>query len=283
MTNENRFAIVVHACDRYEFLFKGFHYFFMKHWGVQPGCNVYFISENKDISLPGLTNIKSGSGPWSDRLRNALGQLEEEYVIYIQEDAWLAKPVDRNFFAQLFDFIERHPVKVLKLHSSDIYVTEATGDYIDGLNIAKLDMAKSRFLMSHQISLWNREFLMGQLPAGEHPWRNERKGTKRLKALGYPIYHIDYFSDSGKEAINKNRVSAPASLYYTVSTNSMLRDVAMPFIEELWQKPETREYAEALKHHFDNRITHDGQPGARKTGVWDKAKKWVRNALPKRN
>ena len=99
----NAVALLVHACDRYEILYKGFEIFFHRYWDHRITTSNYFATEEKDTEPEGFIALKSGKGEWSDRLIKLLkDQIVEDYVIYMQEDMWLSKPVDYLFFENLF-------------------------------------------------------------------------------------------------------------------------------------------------------------------------------------
>ncbi|MEO7444343.1 MAG: hypothetical protein ABIT96_07390, partial [Ferruginibacter sp.] len=97
----NPVALLVHACDRYELLYKGFEYFFNKYWKDPGGINYYFATEDIFTEVKGFKNIRSGKGQWSDRLRCLLESLPEDYVLYFQEDMWLSAPVNPAFVSRL--------------------------------------------------------------------------------------------------------------------------------------------------------------------------------------
>ncbi|MDQ1141484.1 hypothetical protein [Pedobacter agri] len=273
--SNHKVALLVHACDRYEFLYKGFDYAFSKNWDFDITCNYYFATEVKDANIKGFRNIKSGKGEWADRLATLLRSIEEEYVLYFQEDMWLSKPVNSDLFRELFDFAHKNNTMQIKLHSSEVYTTKQTDHFIEGFNISELDNKASHFLMSHQITLWNKDFLLAQLYKKEHPWRNERKGTKRLKKLNPLIHHIDYFAENQAAEINSNQNPIKRSEYYAVSFNSMLNFNAVRFIDELksGSLPE-KEYAAELQNHYDNNLTHDGNPKPKKVDLFKKFKTW---------
>ena len=267
-------ALLVHTCDRYEFLYEGFYYFFKKYWDHQINCNCYFATEEKNVSIHGFTNIKSGSGEWADRLAYLLkNEITENYVLYFQEDMWLNKTVNPHFFNQLFDVAKQYNWQQVKLHSSEVYQTIATDEFIEGFNIAKLNNEASDFLMSHQVTLWNKEYLLQQLHKGEHPWRNERKGTKRLKKLNPEIYHADYFAENGKVEINKNKNPVHRCEYQTISINATLNENVQPFIQDLMNgDADEIKYGERLQYHLANKITHDGKQKPRKEDIFKKIK-----------
>ena len=267
------FALLVHSCDRYELLYKGFDFFFSRHWDFGINCNLYFATEEKTVTPKNFKNIHSGKGEWADRLALLLKEkIPEKYVLYFQEDMWLNKKINANFFAGLFELTQKSNWQQVKLHSSHEYKTVATNLFIEGFNIAKLDNYNSNFLMSHQVTLWNKDFLLKQLHKKEHPWRNERKGTKRLKKMNPEIFHIDYFAENGNEEINKND-NPLRSEYHTVSINGILNNNVVPYINELMKGDfEHQQYALKLEHNYKNKLTHDGKSKPRKVDIFKRAK-----------
>jgi hypothetical protein len=282
MAPENDFALLVHACDRYEFLYPGFEYFFSRHWDFTIPCSYYFATEQKPATVKGFTNIMSGPGEWADRLRHLLTEkIKERYILFFQEDMWLTKDVNPNFFKQLFREVEANKWKLVKLHSSGVYKTIPTEIFIEGFNLAKLDNEESDYLMSHQVSIWDREFLAQQLKKGEHPWRNERRGTKRLRRMDPEIIQVDYFSENGSAEINENRNPIMRSGYNTISVNATLNHNIKPYIQELQSgSEEEKDYARQLLHHYENEITHDGKPKPRKLDIFQKLKENFRKTKP---
>lgn len=275
MINDNSFqvAILVHSCDRYELLYEGFTFFFDKHWDPNIKCNRYFATEEKSVDIKGFENIKSGKGEWADRLKFLLEKkISEPYVLYLQEDMWFNKKVNTDLLNELFSLFQKNNWVQLKLHSSEIYKTNPTEYYIEGYNISKLDNVNSDYLMSHQISLWDKEFLIKQLNKGEHPWRNERKATKRLKKINPDIYHVDCFAENGKPPINMNKEMIFRSSYYAVSTNGILNNFSTEFINELSSEKKFKDYSNILLHNLNNEITHDGLPRPKKTDFFKKLK-----------
>lgn len=273
-TSPQPIALLVHTCDRYRFLYPGFSYFFDTNWDFNANCRYYFATEEVKANLPHFQNIHSGKGEWSDRLRYLLQEvITEKYVLYFQEDMWLQKPVNSSFINELIILAQQFEWKQVKLGSANIYQTHPTPYYIDGFNVTVLNNETSDYLMSHQVTLWDREFLIQQLHKGEHPWRNERRGTKRLKKLDPEIYHIDYFAENGQAAININLPGAVRSEYHTVSANSMLQANVLTYIEALHNgSEEEKVYAQQLLHHYENSLTHDGLPKPRKQDIFKKIK-----------
>jgi hypothetical protein len=268
-------ALIVHSCDRYELLFKGFEYFFRRNWDFEIPVRYYFATEEVTVDMPGFENIKSGKGEWSDRLRLLLEQIEEEFILYFQEDMWLNKPVDKEFINALICKATSNNWKQVKLNSSEVFKTIPSGLSINGFEVAKLDNLHSGFLMSHQVTLWNKRFLMDQLKPKEHPWRNERKGTKRLRKLDVPIYHLDYFAENGQPPINKNSDQIKRSEYQSISMNACIHANALPFIEILEQDLAFADYGRKLRYNHENQITHDGKARPLKKDIFKRMKDWL--------
>lgn len=275
---KNNVALIVHTCDRYELLFKGFEYFFLKNWDFEIPVTYYFATEEKIVEIKNFRNIRSGKGEWSNRLSILLDQIEEEYVIYFQEDMWLNKPVNKDFFIDLFKQTIEKKWLLVKLNSSTVFKTNSGELFIKGFNVSTLNNKESDFLMSHQVSLWNKAFLKQQLKANEHPWRNERKGTKRLKKLNPVILHIDYFAENGNAPINENKPEISRSEYQSISFNATLNQNVTPFLEELKNEQRLLTYTTKLIHNYEHKITHDGKPKPLKKDVFKRIKNWVMGA-----
>ncbi|QRR01591.1 hypothetical protein [Dyadobacter sandarakinus] len=277
MLKNTNVALLVHACDRYQLLFKGFESIFSQYWDFSTQCNLYFATEELHVQLNGFQNIRSGKGEWSDRLAYLLkNEIREDYVLYLQEDVWFTKPISAAFFNNLFALVQTHNYRQVKLHSADIYQTKKTDEYLHGFNVSVLDNARSRYLMSHQVTLWNRNFLIDQLPKGENPWRNENRGSKRLKKADPVIHHIDYFSQNHSAPINENLELAERSNFHTVSLNGMFNEEFLHFVNKLPNQSEADDnYVQKLLYHYNHELTHDGRERPRKDDIFKRVKNWI--------
>lgn len=137
----------------------------------------------------------SGPGEWSDRLRALLKQIPTDYVLYMQEDHWpTAPPPD---LAELMEIVTQNDI--LRLQISPIV---RFYKLIPAGNIHYFT-PNSKYLVSHQPSIWKKSFLLDCLKAGESPWVNEYKGTLRLQQSSrmrefitgkIAIYPCDWFA-----------------------------------------------------------------------------------------
>lgn len=273
-THTNKVALLVHSCDRYEFLFKGFDYFFLKYWDQNIPCNYYFATEEKEVDVKGFINIKSGKGEWSKRLAYLINNcIPEEYIIYMQEDMWLSKPVNDKFFSELFTTAINNNWDHIKLHSLDCYKTEPTSHFIEGFNITKVKNKESNFLMCHEVTLWKKNALLEQLTKSENPWENEHYGTVRLQKTNRQILQADYFGGNGRDEINKNNNPVLRSEYWTISKTGTLHSNVERFIKEMKNDDaEDKQYIAELEDHYNNKLTHDGKPRPKQRNFYKKIK-----------
>lgn len=270
----NNVAFLVFACDRYQFLYQGFDYFFKKNIPSNVVTKAYFATEELSCGLDHYKYLKSGKGEWTNRLKVVLDQIDEEYIIFLQEDMWFTKKVSETAFSKIINYAVNSDLSLLKLHSADIYKTISTNHDIDGFELTKLDKKHSEFLMSHQVSIWKRSFFRDQLKDNEHPWRNERKGTKRLRKSPVDIYQMDLFSENHKEPNNQN-TSNEHGAYLTISENACIHPRTKELLGEL--QVDLPDYAKKIQYHMDNELTHDGKERPRKKDFTKSVKNGIYN------
>lgn len=168
-------SLLVHTFNGYKFLWEGYLEAFKKYWW-RDDVKLYFgtntIHHEKHNFEP-FEVIYSGSGEWSDRLISLLNQIQTDYVLYMQEDHWLTKsPPDLTY---LMELVTKY--KLFRLQISPIIHFYRL---FDRSEIAFFE-ENSKYLVSHQPSIWKKSFLLECLKPGETPWINEYKGTQRLQ------------------------------------------------------------------------------------------------------
>lgn len=165
-------SILVHTFDGYQHLWTGFSQSFSQHWN-NPFTPIYFGTDEHTDRLVIIADevIYSGPGEWSDRLTNLLHKIPTDYVLYMQEDHWLTQPppdLDR-----MMEVMTEN--NLLRLQLSPIVhfykLTQSGGIHFFD--------PSSKYLVSHQPSIWKKSFLLDCLRPGETPWVNEYKGTLR--------------------------------------------------------------------------------------------------------
>jgi hypothetical protein len=95
-------SLILHTCDKYEFCWQGFLDYFNKYFRID--IPKYFCNEEKQLSNHTWYQFRSGNGEWSDRLKIILGAIPTKYVIYMQEDFWLQKKMEQEFFCECYKY-----------------------------------------------------------------------------------------------------------------------------------------------------------------------------------
>lgn len=178
-----RAAIVLHTFDWYEFLWRWFVHFFEKFRKNDEGIIKYFLTEEKLTNFDGRISILSWNGERNQRLIKWLSLIEEDYIIYMQEDFWVYKDVDSKIMSEIINFCIKYDVKLLKIHDKwDEYMLEKTDKIIAWKHISRVNK-NSEYLMSHAISIWNKQFLIEHLniELKQSPWENEIQETLKMK------------------------------------------------------------------------------------------------------
>lgn len=194
-------SVLVHTFNQYErywdgFL-KGFHENFDAYLPCHFGTDVMFHMKRE---FGRFKVIYSGEGEWSDRLINLLNQIDTEYIFYIQEDMWpSANPPNLDM---LLNFIKKNDIYRLQISP----VVQFYSLY--GSELPLFFHYKSKYLVSHQPSIWKKSFLLECLKPNENPWQNEYEGTKRLNIPEIngkiAIYPHDWFTH---ECISKQNIT----------------------------------------------------------------------------
>jgi len=188
-----KFAIVVHSCDKYEFVWEKWAKCFQGCL-VPKNLPVYFLSEEKKnpyIRSGQFIDFRTGPGEWSDRLIRALEIIPEDLIFYMQEDMF-----PRTL---LFDWhFELFKMVLLGMDFAALQVSPDSKHYIFNDIFPNHPMQlrefaqESNYLLSHQPRLWHKDILLKCLIPGESPWINEIEGTKRIREERLSIGFIEW-------------------------------------------------------------------------------------------
>jgi hypothetical protein len=187
-------SVLVHTFNGYRHLWPGFAEAFKKHWSNdQPFIPIYFgtdIEPENPYPLHAGETILSGPGEWSDRLRSLLSKINTDYVLYIQEDMFLTSGPR---MVKMMRIAEEKQLLRLQISPINQFYT------LHGSELPLFFHPSSKYLVSHQPSIWRKDFLLSCLKPGESPWVNEYEGTKRLQNKPeihqkIAIYPYDWYS-----------------------------------------------------------------------------------------
>ena len=186
MTYQNKqICVLVQTCDAYSHFWNGWYKMFDRFWDFDLDWQIYFCNEEVDLPFKDerIKQIKTGKskqywgtesrewlptfgGPkqidegWSDRLLHMLKSVDTKYILYFQEDQWPKFKIDKVLFSDLASFCQSYDVSALKLHRInrlDQTQRLETDIYIKNKKLIQWG-SESEWLVSHQPTIWNREF-----------------------------------------------------------------------------------------------------------------------------
>jgi len=180
-------SLLVHTFDAYSHLWQGFIESFDQSMLLPLNMPLYWgtniLSDTTNV-IPSRWNILySGHGAWSDRLINLVKQIPTDYIFYMQEDHWPFGCPEEIEYMYIHNFMAGKEILRVQFSPINRYYQLQGGVKNFGVhNIPILYFHNdSKYLVSHQPSMWKKSFLLECLQSGEDPWQNEYKGSLRLK------------------------------------------------------------------------------------------------------
>lgn len=175
-------AIVIHSCDKYNYILGDFFKHFKK-WPEFYNYNIYLTTEKLPYQENNVVNIMTGDFSWSKRLAIALEQICETDFILFQED----------FFVTYFDplFLEK---AILLHHKYDCDITKLASFHEFNLteihdsveNLPVYEQRGGTYIMSHQPpAIFKKQFMLKTLYEALDPWQHECQISDEIKADKY--------------------------------------------------------------------------------------------------
>lgn len=190
----SKYAILVNTCDNFDDCWQPYFKLHAKYW---PDCagRLYLNTETKDFSYPGLdvTALKVAAGEdgrrltWSECLLRALDKIEEDIVLYMQEDYFLKAPVQGDWVKRYVQLMQDDE-SIHCIQLTDQAVISVGPSQYKGLCKVK---PRQRYLISCQAALWRKDVLKSYLRAHESAWQFEEFGSKRGARLPHNFYVVD--------------------------------------------------------------------------------------------
>lgn len=188
MTNS---SILINTTDTFEDCWFPFFTLFKKFWPEYSG-KIYLNTETKVYSHEGLNIISIQNNivsphkkiTWSECLMRALEVIEEDVILYMQEDYFLMDFVKNDLYENFVKLITEN------LDIDCIHLTDAGGHLGNSsLYDDKLDylISPQRYLTNCQAALWRKRTLRSLLRPYENAWQFEEFGSKRAFKLK-PIF-----------------------------------------------------------------------------------------------
>ena len=98
-------TLLVGSCDSYSFLWGNFIKLCDKYW--EPECRKIIVSETLKIDSKNYEFLTPGSNLcWSNRIIEAVEQIESEFIFFILDDYFLKEKVSSEFINQSISFLK---------------------------------------------------------------------------------------------------------------------------------------------------------------------------------
>ena len=187
MPQTARVAVLVSSCDRFFDAWRPFAAFWRRYWPAQVLPWPAFLIVNRlSVCSEWLTPLAVGPDRgWADNLRIALGRIEADHLLYLQEDYFLTAPPDAAWLAAMAASARSESVDVLCLRAMPPgYGAEAwprvPASVGEGLSEIP---AGSPWRGRLQAAFWRRTALLEALRPGENAWDFEARAAERLGSL----------------------------------------------------------------------------------------------------
>lgn len=190
----NRYSILVNTCDKFNDCWSPYFKLQEKYWKNCSG-SIYLNTEFLEYKHEGLkiNSLAVSKGDemtrlsWSKCLINALYKIEDEIILYMQEDYFIYDLVKNQT-------IEHYVELMLADKSIDCIHLTDQGVIPDGRSsyegLLKVKQVQ-RYRISCQAALWRKDTLRSYLRKWENAWQFEQYGSKRSSILKHQFYVID--------------------------------------------------------------------------------------------
>ena len=211
---QSEVSLLLHTCDAYEGFWSGMFYTLDFYWDFN--IPIYFANEETKLSdikfdckgkdyfpdkrINQILTGKTDKTGFSDRFIKAIQQIPSKYIIYIQEDMWLKRPLELSTINELVKFMDETNADSVKLHSKLFYYNDykvESSDYtIEDKNLLR---QTSGYLLSHNATLWRKDYILKHQLGGEDPWKNETAGSERMSKYPHQhyLYNIHWYCQPG--------------------------------------------------------------------------------------
>ena len=180
---EDGCALLIASCDAHRDLWPSCLTLYRRYW---PDCPypMHLASDVRAVQDERVRPLCAGPGlTWSEVMRSVLEPLEQEHVLLMLDDYFLAARVDHGVLEAARAELVRLGGAYLRLVPLPRPTRRVPGSHHLGEHEPGVP-----FRASLQAAFWRRSALLDLLRPGESPWDFERHGSRRSLALGLPFY-----------------------------------------------------------------------------------------------
>lgn len=178
-------AILILTCDKYRDLWNPFLTLFDRYWH-SPKHNVYFCSDTIKVDWANKIPLVAGKlVSWSERLKLAIAQIPEKYVLLLLDDYFLMSKVNETKIELYQQYMEQNNAAYLR-----IYPLPLPDEAVEFTNEIGLILAGSQYRTSTQAAIWDRKVLFDFIDINESIWDFETIGSNRSISIQKPFYGV---------------------------------------------------------------------------------------------
>lgn len=194
--NKN-YALFLSTCDAFEDCWEPFFKLFRKYW---PDFNsvIYMVTDSKVYHYEGLNikclNINTIKGipsttnlSWGKRMRWAMEEIEEEIILFMQEDFFIRGRVQNEIINEFADLMFTHP-EIKCLHLTRPKILDDSKSEFEHLYNMKL---KQKYRVDCQPALWRKDELYEVMHDEDSPWQLEIFGSQRSAKMNRRYLIVD--------------------------------------------------------------------------------------------
>lgn len=177
---------LIQSGDRGEWVWPTWRYYFTKYWKDQGIITPLFIGETVHPML-GIVMMATTTGavPWGQGMLDVLNKLDSKYVVLTHEDYFINGPIDYNLLETIEHTMDAYNLDIVKLcgewagWTSDVNPMIESKIIVNGQPLMHYPNTRE-YSISHQMSMWNREFLLSTIKPTFTPWAHEMTGSKEI-------------------------------------------------------------------------------------------------------
>ena len=189
------YSILVNTCDHFDDCWVPYFKLHRLYW---PDCSakLYLNTEKKDFSFPGLDVVAlkvNGEDltrrlTWSECLLRALDKIEDDIVLYMQEDYFIKSTVANDWVEKYVQLMNRdESIHCIYLTDQGPSGTVSCQKYSELWKVPRFHKGR----ISCQAALWRKDVLKEYIRGYESAWNFEWFGSKRASILDHNIYAVD--------------------------------------------------------------------------------------------
>jgi hypothetical protein len=182
---DKKLAIVIQSCDKYNEAWQPFYELFFKYW-VNCSYKIYHISESLNPQTKDVFFIPTGFYEWSKRLKIALNQLNEKYILLLLEDYFLIKEANESLIEKYLKILEDENAAFIRIFP----VPGPNTPYKNFTEIGAV-IPNSEYSLSTQATIWNRADLINFIDENENIWDFELMGSNRTIEFNKPMLCVN--------------------------------------------------------------------------------------------